>query len=66
MLDHYHRFSVMNTYNVLHFVYKDLSITKPSVRRMLDGASKDMHCGIPEDFYGKRLQGVAVPYLVLM
>ena len=30
----------MNTYNVLHFVYKNLSITKSSVRQMLDGAQR--------------------------
>ena len=65
MLGHYHHFSVMNTCNVLHFVYKDLSIIKSSVREMLDGALKGMHC-TPGDFHGKRLQGVAVPYLVLM
>ena len=40
MLGHYHQFSVTNTCNVLHFVYKYLSITKSSVRQMLDGASK--------------------------
>jgi len=40
VLGHYHQFSIKNTYNALHFIYKDLSITKSSVRQMLDDASK--------------------------
>jgi len=37
---YYHQFSVANTYNVLHFIDKDINITKSSVQKMLDNASR--------------------------
>ena len=40
VLGHYHQFSVTNTYNVLHFIDKDINITKSSVRKKLDDASR--------------------------
>ena len=40
VLGHYHQYSVTNIYNTLRFVYQDLSITKSSVRQLLDDASK--------------------------
>ena len=40
VLGHYHQFSVTNTYNVLHFIDKDINITKSSVWKMLENASR--------------------------
>ena len=40
VLGHFQQFSVTNTYNVLHFIDKDINITRSLVRRMLDDASK--------------------------
>ena len=40
VLGNYHQYSVTNTYNALRFVDQDLSITKSSVRQLLDDASK--------------------------
>ena len=40
VLGHYHQYSVTNTYNALRFVDQVLSITKSSVRQLLDDASK--------------------------
>ena len=40
VLGHYHQFSVTNTYNVLHFIDKDINITKSSVQKMLDYVSR--------------------------
>ena len=40
VLGHFQQFSVTNTYNVLHFIDKDINITRSLVRWMLDDASK--------------------------
>ncbi|XP_065883967.1 uncharacterized protein [Dysidea avara] len=40
VLGHFQQFSVTNTYNVLHFIDKDINITRSLVQRMLDDASK--------------------------
>ena len=40
VLGHCHQYSVTNTYNALRFVDQDLSITKSSVRQLLDDISK--------------------------
>ena len=40
VLGHYRQFSATKTYNVLHFIDKDINITKSLVRQMLDDASK--------------------------
>ena len=40
VLGHFQQFSVTNTYNVLHFIDKDINITRSLVRRMLDDALK--------------------------
>ena len=68
ILGHYHQFSVTNTCNVFCFVYRDLYITKSSVRQMLDGANlKDMHCGIPKDFFIARdCREWLCPYVIIV